>query len=68
MLPLPWKRLAVPDSNREYLALLSFLLLKHYRMIPKFLWLTLETLTDLSSPGLEAMCRKRMLRTLGDLG
>lgn len=43
MLPLPWKTLAAPDSNREYLALLSFLPLKHYRMIPKFLWLTFET-------------------------
>src|SRR6266852_9480178 len=43
MLPLPWKTLAPPDSNREYLALLSFLPLKHYRMIPKFLWLTFET-------------------------
>jgi len=43
MLPLPWKTLAAPDSNREYLALLSFLPLKHYRMIPKFLRLTFET-------------------------
>jgi hypothetical protein len=43
MLPLPWKTLAAPDTNREYLALLSFLPLKHYRMIPKFLWLTFET-------------------------
>ena len=43
MLPLPWKTLAALDSNREYLALLSFLPLKHYRMIPKFLWLTFET-------------------------
>src|SRR6266849_3099110 len=43
MLPLPWKTLAAPDRNREYLALLSFLPLKHYRMIPKFLWLTFET-------------------------
>ncbi len=43
MLPLPWKTLASPDNNREYLALLSFLPLKHHRMIPKFLWLTFET-------------------------
>jgi hypothetical protein len=43
MLPLPWKTLAAPASNREYVALLSFLPLKHYRMIPKFLWLTFET-------------------------
>jgi hypothetical protein len=43
MLPLPWKTLVAPESDREYLALLSFLPLKHYRMIPRFLWLTLET-------------------------
>src|SRR6266852_6725003 len=53
MLPLPWKTLAAPDSNREYLALLSFLPLKHYRMIPKFLWLTFETQRQLrNSKGL----------------
>ena len=43
MRPLPWKTLTAPDSNKEYLALLSFLPLKHYRTIPKFLWLTLKT-------------------------
>lgn len=40
---LPWKTLAAPESNREYVAILSFLPLKHYRTIPKFFWLTLET-------------------------
>lgn len=43
MLPLPWKTLRAPEKNREYLALLSFLPLKHYRTIPKFFWLTFET-------------------------
>lgn len=43
MLPPPWKTLAAPGSNREYLALLSFLPLKSYRTILKFFWLTLET-------------------------
>ena len=53
MLPLPWKTLAAPDSNREFLALLSFLPLRHYGMIPKFLWLTFETQRQLrNSKGL----------------
>lgn len=43
MLPLPWKTLAEPLPDRDYVALLSFLPLKSYRTIPKFLWLTLET-------------------------
>ena|SRR5713226_788745 len=43
MLPLPWKTLIVPVSNKDYLALLSFLPLKHYRTIPKFFWRTLQT-------------------------
>jgi len=53
MLPLPWKTLTPRDSNTEYIALLSFLPLKHYRMIPKFLWLTLQTQRQLhNSKGL----------------
>lgn len=43
MLPLPWKTLATPHRDQEYLALLSFLPLKHYRMIPKFLWFAFQT-------------------------
>jgi hypothetical protein len=43
MLPLPWKTLATPRAEKEYVALLSILPLKHYRTIPRFLWLALET-------------------------
>lgn len=43
MLPLPWKMLTEPRQDRDYVALLSFLPLKRYRTIPKFLWLTFET-------------------------
>jgi hypothetical protein len=40
MLPMPWKTLAAPHGDKEYVALLSFLPLKHYRTVPKFFWLT----------------------------
>jgi hypothetical protein len=40
---LPWRTFLAPDPAREYLALLSFLPLKHYRKVPKFLWLSYET-------------------------
>jgi len=40
---LPWKSLKTPENNKEYLAFLSFLPLKHYRLIPKFIWLALQT-------------------------
>ncbi len=40
---LPWRSLKTPESNKEYLALLSFLPLKYYRMIPTFMWLTFQT-------------------------
>ncbi len=53
MLRLPWKTLTPPDSNTEYVALLSFLPLKDYRTIPKFLWLTFQTQRQLhNSKGL----------------
>ena len=53
MLPLPWKTLTPPNSNTEYVALLSFLPLKQYRIIPKFLWLTFQTQRQLhNSKGL----------------
>ncbi len=35
--PGKWKSSVVADSEREYLALLSYLPLKTFRMIPKFL-------------------------------
>ncbi|HEX2715019.1 MAG TPA: DUF3291 domain-containing protein [Candidatus Acidoferrales bacterium] len=43
MLPLPWKTLAALDRDRDYVALLSFLPLKHYRAIPRFFWFVFET-------------------------
>lgn len=33
----PWKVLAPAEKNREYIALLSFLPLKKYRVIPRFI-------------------------------
>jgi hypothetical protein len=43
MSALPWRNLKTAESDKEYLALLSFLPLRHYRMIPKFIWLTFQT-------------------------
>jgi hypothetical protein len=41
--PLPWETLTAPDPAKEYVALLSFLPLKHYRTILLFFWLTFKT-------------------------
>jgi hypothetical protein len=49
---LPWKALAPVDRDREYLALLSYLPLRRYSKIPRFLQLTLQILRQLrGSPG-----------------
>jgi len=48
MLPLPWKSFAALRDDKEYVALLSFLPLKRYRTIPRFVRLTLETQKQLS--------------------
>jgi hypothetical protein len=49
---LPWKALAPVDVSREYLALLSYLPLRKYSKIPRFLQFTLQTLGQLrASPG-----------------
>lgn len=37
MIPSPWKRLAEPDPHGEYLVLLTYLPLRRYRTIPRFL-------------------------------
>jgi hypothetical protein len=34
---LPWKSLAAPENGREYSALLTYLPLKRWRVIPKFM-------------------------------
>ena len=43
MLPKPWKALQQPESGKEYVAMLSFLPLKRYTTIPRFLLLSFET-------------------------
>jgi len=48
MLRMPWKSFAAPHDDKEYVALLSFLPLKHYRKIPKFARLTIETMRQLA--------------------
>lgn len=50
-LPMPWKSFATPREDKEYIALLSFLPLKRYRMIPKFAGLTMETMRQLATAG-----------------
>ena len=40
MPPTPWKTFVQPDPDREYLALLTYLPLKHYRTIPRFVGYT----------------------------
>ncbi len=37
MIPSPWKRLAEPEPEGTYLVLLTYLPLKRYRIIPRFL-------------------------------
>jgi len=47
MLPKPWKALQQPESGKEYVAMLSFLPLKRYTTIPRFLLLTFQTVRQL---------------------
>jgi len=49
----PWIRFAEPVPGCEYLALISYLPLRHYRALPKFFRYTLQTRRQLhTSPGL----------------
>jgi hypothetical protein len=49
---IPWKTLAVADSQREYVALLSYLPLKKYRTIPRFFRFTFQVQKQLrDTPG-----------------
>lgn len=48
MPPLPWKTITAPNGVSEYVALLSFLPLKHYRTIPLFFLLTFQTQRQLN--------------------
>jgi hypothetical protein len=48
---LPWRTFLASEPGREYLALLSFLPLKRFRTVPRFIWLTFETQRQLSKSG-----------------
>lgn len=49
----PWKSFLAPQLGRSYLALISYLPLRHYRAMPKFFRSTTEIMGQLSSaPGL----------------
>src|SRR5262249_2775479 len=45
----PWKSFSSPEPGREYLALLSYLPLRHFRAIPKFFRFTFETQRQLNT-------------------
>ena len=49
----PWKTCELPLPGTSYVALISYLPLKHFRAIPKFFRFTYEIMSQLrSSPGL----------------
>lgn len=48
MPPMPWKALSKPAEGREYVALLSVLPLTHFRTLPQFMWLTIQTMRQLA--------------------
>ncbi len=49
---MPWKTIAQVERSREYLALLSYLPLKKYQMIPRFLQFSFQIQRQLNnSPG-----------------
>jgi hypothetical protein len=48
----PWRTLAPADKNREYIALLSYLPLKKYRVIPRFIRFSFQIQKQLrATPG-----------------
>jgi hypothetical protein len=48
----PWKTLAPADENHEYIALLSYLPLKSYRAIPRFIQFSMQIQMQLrETPG-----------------
>src|SRR6266478_169145 len=50
---IPWKMAEAPLAGNRYLALISYLPLKHFRAVPKFFRFTFEIQRQLrSSPGL----------------
>lgn len=64
MKPGKWKSIASAESDREYLALLTFLPLKSFRALPKFLKYNSQIERQLSeSPGLVGYSvRARLLK------
>ncbi len=50
---IPWKMAETPVAGNRYLALISYLPLKHFRAVPKFFQCTFEIQRQLrTSPGL----------------
>lgn len=49
MARIPWTALSAPVPGKTYLALISFLPLKHFRVIPTFIRYSLQTLQQLKS-------------------
>lgn len=45
----PWKSFSAHQPDRQYLALISYLPLKHYRALPKFSRFAFETMRQLAS-------------------
>jgi Domain of unknown function (DUF3291) len=45
---LPWKIVAAPAERREYVALATFLPLKRYRTIPRFIWFSMQVQRQLA--------------------
>jgi hypothetical protein len=45
---MPWKTFSKPAEGQEYVALLSILPLKHFRTLPQFMLLTLQTQRQLA--------------------
>jgi heme-degrading monooxygenase HmoA len=44
---MPWRSFQQADKNRHYVALLSYLPLKRYRTLPRFLWDTFRIVQQL---------------------
>jgi len=50
---VPWIRISPPAPGREYLAIISYLPLRHFRAIPSFFWFTVQIRSQLrTAPGI----------------
>lgn len=62
MIPSPWKRFALPAPDREYAVLLTYLPLRRFRTIPRFLRDTRNIAEQLeTAPGLMGYSFKAQL-------